>query len=403
MLDNQQGGGGTELLPALKRALAIPRDENVSRSVIIATDGYVSVEAEAFDLIRNNPGNVNMFAFGIGTSVNRHLIEGMARAGMGQPFVITKPEEAPAKARAFRTLIQSPVLTRVKTDFSGFEVYDVEPLSVPDVLADRPVILFGKWRGKAQGTITVSGVSGEGEYRETVNVSSVKPAGSNGALRYLWARHRIAMLSDYNMLQPDDERIKEVTELGLAYNLLTNYTSFIAVDSEVRNKTGKSTTVKQPLPLPEGVSDHAVGNAYAPSSAPAKMLRSRAAAAEEFASGGMVAQDKMEMKKGNPASKPLKVGGVTARGGLTKEAVRRSVEQQLQSLAGCFANTHPKGKTTIKATIDASGSIKSVTATSKEIKDKTVLECLQRAVKGLRFDASSTGRDTETTITIQIE
>ena len=66
--------------------------------MIIATDGYVSVEAEAFDLIRNNLGNANMFAFGIGTAVNRHLIEGMARAGMGEPFVITKPEEAPAKA-----------------------------------------------------------------------------------------------------------------------------------------------------------------------------------------------------------------------------------------------------------------------------------------------------------------
>ena len=316
--------------------------------MIIATDGYVSVEAEAFDLIRNNLGNANMFAFGIGTAVNRHLIEGMARAGMGEPFVITKPEEAPAKAQAFRTLIQSPVLTRIKTDFSGFDVYDVEPVSIPDVLADRPVIIFGKWRGKPQGTITVSGMSGEGEYRETVDVSSVKPAESNGALRYLWARHRIAMLSDYNLLRPDDKRIKEVTDLGLAYNLLTNYTSFVAVDSEVRNKTGKSTTVKQPLPLPEEcrimLSATPMHLRPLPRRCYGRKLQQR-----KNMHGRRVAQDKMETKKNKAASVSVKVGDVTASGGLTKEAVRRSVEQQLQSLAGCFPTTHPKAKITLKA------------------------------------------------------
>ena len=105
VINNQQGGGGTELLPALKRALALPKAEGFSRTIVIATDGYVSVEEEAFDLIRNNLDNANMFAFGIGSSVNRHLIEGMAHVGQGEPFLITKPEEASAKAEAFRKLI----------------------------------------------------------------------------------------------------------------------------------------------------------------------------------------------------------------------------------------------------------------------------------------------------------
>ena len=83
--------GGTRLLPALKKALSLQGTEGYSRNVVIVTDGYVSVEKEAFDLIRNNLGNANMFAFGIGSSVNRHLIEGMARVGMGEPFIITRP------------------------------------------------------------------------------------------------------------------------------------------------------------------------------------------------------------------------------------------------------------------------------------------------------------------------
>lgn len=82
---------------------------------------------------------------------------------------------------------------------------------------------------------------------------------NNIALRYLWARSRIATLGDFNLLRADDSRTKEITSLGLQYNLLTAYTSFVAIDSEIRNKDGKSQTVKQALPLPEGVSDYAVG------------------------------------------------------------------------------------------------------------------------------------------------
>ncbi|MBP1697876.1 MAG: von Willebrand factor type like domain, partial [Deltaproteobacteria bacterium] len=146
LIERQRGGGGTELLPALKRALSLPRSEGDSRSVVIVTDGYIMVEEETFDLIRKNLGDANMFTFGIGSSVNRHLLEGMARVGMGEPFVIGKPEETREKATEFRKMIESPVLTKIRVDFGKFNVYDVEPLSTPDVFAERPVILFGKWR-----------------------------------------------------------------------------------------------------------------------------------------------------------------------------------------------------------------------------------------------------------------
>jgi hypothetical protein len=104
MIEHQQGGGGTELLPALKRALSLKKEDGFARSVVIVTDGYVSVEEEAFDLIRKNLSNANMFAFGIGSSVNRHIIEGMAHVGMGEPFIITKPDAAQAQAERFRKL-----------------------------------------------------------------------------------------------------------------------------------------------------------------------------------------------------------------------------------------------------------------------------------------------------------
>ena len=258
-INKQQGGGGTELLPALKHALALPKSEGMSRTIVIATDGYVNVETQAFDLIRNKLGDANMFAFGIGSSVNRFLIEGMARMGQGEPFVLTNPEQAPAQADKFREYIQNPVLTQIDLDIDGFKAYDIEPPSIPDVLAERPVIYFGKWKGDPKGILTLSGYSGDEKYIQKFDVSDVGPRQENAALRYLWARHRIQVLGDYNLLQPDDERVEVITDLGLQYNLLTQYTSFVAIDSEVRNTEGDSTTIKQPLPLPQGVSDLAVG------------------------------------------------------------------------------------------------------------------------------------------------
>jgi len=258
-IDRQQGGGSTELLPALQRALNLPRAESVSRTIAIVTDGFVNVETEAFDLIRENLHNANMFTFGIGGSVNRFLIEGMARVGLGEPFVVTKPEEAAAQADKFRQYIQSPVLTQIRCDFHDFEAYDVEPVSIPDVLAQRPVLVFGKWRGAAAGAIELTGMTGSGEYRQTFRISDAERSEKNAALRYLWARKRIELLGDYNKLQKDDSRVKEITRIGLNYNLLTEYTSFIAVDEVIRNKTGQSDTVKQPVPLPKNVSNSAIG------------------------------------------------------------------------------------------------------------------------------------------------
>lgn len=260
LIDEQQGGGGTELIPALQKALALKGVEGYARSFVIATDGYVDVEKETFDLIRKNLGNASFFSFGIGSSVNRFIIEGMARVGGGEPFVIEQPDKAEAMAERFREYIQTPVLTNVHVSFPGFEVYDAEPLSVPSMYADRPLLIYGKYRGKPSGKILITGTTGEGKFSKTFDMSGLAASVENSALKYLWARNRIMLLDDYGKVPGDFEATKkEVLNLGLKYNLLTAYTSFIAIDSEVRNNTGQSTTVKQPLPLPQGVNNNAVG------------------------------------------------------------------------------------------------------------------------------------------------
>ncbi len=259
-MDNLRGGGGTELLSALKTAMELNPDDNYSRSFVILTDGYVSVEKQAFDYIRNNLGKANFFSFGIGSSVNRFLIEGLAHIGYGEPFIAVNKEEGNKLADKFTKYISTPLLTDIDMEISGFEAYDVLPEKMPDLFAERPLIVTGKYKGTPQGSIKITGTSGNEKYNKTWTIKKEISSDKAQALKYLWAREKIRLISDYNNLRKNEEYKKEIIALGKNYNLLTEYTSFIAIDSEVSNESGNISTVKQPLPLPQGVSNAAVAS-----------------------------------------------------------------------------------------------------------------------------------------------
>ncbi len=265
VIDNENGGGGTELVPALATALGLPRDESFSRTIVVITDGLVVAEQEAFEMIRSNLNRTNVFSFGIGSSVNRHLIEGIARAGQGEPFVVTEAAEAAAAAARFRDYVGAPVLTSMKVAFHGFEAYDIEPQILPDLFAQRPILVMGKWRGRRTGEIEVSGMRPTGPYVQRFRLRDAKPAEENSALRSLWARQTVARLSDFSSM-PDRDTVSRITSLGLTYSLLTRFTSFVAVVETVRNPGGDADSVTQPLALARGISVQGVG--YAAGSEP---------------------------------------------------------------------------------------------------------------------------------------
>ncbi len=259
LIEHSQGGGGTELLQAMKTAMSLPRKEGVARTMVVITDGYISAEKAVFANIQENLNNTNVFAFGIGSSVNRYLIEGIAKSGQGEPFVVLHPDQAEATVQRFHDYIAAPVLTDIGIQFNGIAAYDIEPVKIPDLFAQRPIIVFGKWRGKPEGSITLTGKNGAGEYLQTFNVSDQARAKNSQGLGYLWASSRVARLSDYSPNTADAKQKAEIVNLGLSYNLLTAFTSFVAVAEEIHNPEGDAQEVTQPLTLPKGVSNLAVG------------------------------------------------------------------------------------------------------------------------------------------------
>lgn len=240
--NNGYGGGGTELLPALRKAFQMETDDKISRTFVILTDGYVTVEREAFELIRTQLNKANVYSFGIGTSVNRWLIEGMARAGKGNSFVVMNPNETKKTANKFISYIQSPVLSHINVDYGDLDVYDLDMPSIPDVTGKRPIVVYGKWKGKKTGNVTLKGDAANGALTFTSSVEAAPSLTEHSALRYLWAKNKIIILDDEQQApaiaqagKPTDYK-QVITDLGLKYNLLTKYTSFIAIDENIRVK-----------------------------------------------------------------------------------------------------------------------------------------------------------------------
>jgi hypothetical protein len=197
----------------------------------------------------------------------------MARAGQGSPLVIVNEQDAQQQADNYKRYLSAPVLTNVKANFGSWQVSDVEPISLPDVMAERPIVIFGKYKGKPTGKMSVQGLGANGQtVTIDVDLSKHQASPANSALQYLWARSKVTTLHDYNSLKVSTETIQEITDLGLKYHLVTPYTSFIAVDAVARESEGKDKTVYQALPMPQGVS---IGAPAAGSAAkPGSVLRS---------------------------------------------------------------------------------------------------------------------------------
>lgn len=234
-LSNERGGGGTELLTALKRAMELPKQDKYSRSVILITDGFISADLEVIEYLSENLDKGNVFPFGIGNSVNRYLIEGLANISMSEPFIITDMKDANKEADKFKEYIEAPVMTDIKIEYEGFDAYDIVPEKIPDVFAQRPIIISGKYKGHPSGIVRVSGQNGKQEMKTYFQVENFAQMDTSQVLKYLWARRKLQTLQDFPgpySYRNSDENKQAIIDLGLKYHLMTNHTSFVAVDTE---------------------------------------------------------------------------------------------------------------------------------------------------------------------------
>ena len=254
-IGRQRGGGGTEMLPALLAAFALPPDPARVRVVVFVTDGYVGNEDQILGAIGKVVGDARIYTVGIGSSVNHFLLDRMADLGRGAYTFIRPDANAGAAVERFRAWVTKPYLTDLTVDWGALSIADVSPERLRDLGSGQTLAVVGRYLEPGQGEVVVRGRLAGAHWEQRIQVQLPEREERHEALGELWARGRIEELL---LSSPGDatESVRAgVTSLALEYRLMSPFTSFVAVDdSRVVNPSGEATTVQQAVPLPEGVS-----------------------------------------------------------------------------------------------------------------------------------------------------
>ena len=247
-------GGGTEIDNAIRTAFATRQPENTLRIVVFLSDGYIGNEAQVLRTLNQQIGQARVYAFGVGSSVNRYLLDAMADEGRGYARYVPVGEDAGEVAQTLAADLKTPLLTDISIDWGDLDVTEVTPTRIPDLFAGQGLRIYARHAGTETAQVTVKGLV-QGRMAEMPVTLTLTDNADASALPLVWARTRIASLTRQVALgQNADAADAEITRLGLNFSLQTQNTSFVAVSQKRVNSTGQSATpASVPLPIPAGV------------------------------------------------------------------------------------------------------------------------------------------------------
>ncbi|MBI5249334.1 MAG: VWA domain-containing protein [Desulfomonile tiedjei] len=262
-LNSLEAQGGTWMGPAVEKVCNSPAPSNRLRIVTFMTDGYVGNDFEIISLVKQLRGKSRWFPFGTGHSVNRFLLDQMARVGGGEPEYILLNSPGEEIAKKFYSRIATPVLTDITLRYEGMTLEEVYPEAVADLWAQKPMIFKARYSDPGKGTVTVKGFAGGKPYTQVLNVDLPEKETRNASLPSLWARSKVDDLMDRDWMgvqrgTPDQGIKDEIVKTALEYRLMTQFTSFVAVEEAIVTVGGEPTRVVVPVEMPDGVSREGV-------------------------------------------------------------------------------------------------------------------------------------------------
>ncbi|MEP6944277.1 MAG: VIT and VWA domain-containing protein [Acidobacteriota bacterium] len=255
-LAEREGYGGTEMMKAIKAALEPSDAQDHLRIVCFMTDGEVGNDDEIVAEVQRHP-NARVFSFGIGQSVNRALLDKIAIEGKGEAEYVALEDDGSRAAKKFYERVRTPLLTDLSVDWNGMPVADVYPGRLTDLFSAKPVILHGRYTRGANGIIRLRGKLAGQPYVREIKVDLPENNSGNPGLSTLWARTRIDELSTARLKAPTEKAGADldalITNIGLEFGLMTQFTSFVAVEDRIVNPNGSPASVAVPSVLPQGM------------------------------------------------------------------------------------------------------------------------------------------------------
>lgn len=268
-LASTSGEGGTEMMTAIKTALEPSDNQSHMRIVCFMTDGYVGNDQGIIAEVKRHQ-NARVFAFGIGSSVNRFLLDKLAEAGRGDVEYVALNDDGSAAAKRFHQRIRNPLLTDISIDWNGLPVSDIYPQRIPDLFGAKPVIVTGRFTAPGIGTIRLKGKMAGNDFEREIPVTLPEWMALHDVLAPLWARARVDDLMGQDFVGAQNGRMRPdlkstITQLGMEFRLLTQFTSFVAVEEMMVTDGGQLRRIDVPVDVPEGVDrNSAYGNTGGP-------------------------------------------------------------------------------------------------------------------------------------------
>ena len=254
-LRDLRADGGTDVLVGIAKALATaPKEEGRVQYLVLVGDGYVGNEAEICARLSGELGDRRVFAVGVGSSVNWHLMHLLATVGRGAVTDLPLDGEPSAPMIRFMDAVTRPALQAARIDWSRGDVDEVLPSGLPDIVAGRPVTVVGRYdrAGRAQATLRGWLRGSKAEVPLAFDLSGRR---GGDALSRIWARAKVSQLSFDALVgrRAHGAARREILDTALAFGIASPYTSFVAVDGSTITAGSARTTVVQPVAMPEGV------------------------------------------------------------------------------------------------------------------------------------------------------
>ncbi|HIP52364.1 MAG TPA: marine proteobacterial sortase target protein [Campylobacterales bacterium] len=243
--------GGTNIKPALNKALEQSSEDGYLKQIIFLTDGSVGNEEELFKHIKAKLTDERLFTIAIGTAPNVYFMRQAAKYGRGVFTHINNTQMINKQISDLFYQIKNPVLRDVKISFENNQEIEYFPKNIPDLYLGEPLMVYIKTKNKENGKIIINGKLLDEEWNREIQYSSLAP--SKGIAK-LWAKKKIEHLMDQKIVGVKESTIKkQVTPLALQYGLMSKYTSFVAVEEKVSRPQEEVLTQKQvPNLIPEG-------------------------------------------------------------------------------------------------------------------------------------------------------
>lgn len=245
-----QSGGGTEMLSALQAAFRDEAETGYIRQVMFITDGAVGNEQALFSTIQRKLGNSRLFTVGIGSAPNSHFMRKAAQFGRGSFTHIGKVSEVQKKMTALFTKLDNPIVSDIQINWPKGTQVESYPNRLPDLYNGEPLVVALK-TSTLQGSLSLTGNTAGNPWQQELQLNGVQ---NHFGVATLWAKEKIASLLDEKTTgRPESEVRQAVLDVALTHQLVSPYTSFIAIEQVISRPSEEDMATKAvPNARPEG-------------------------------------------------------------------------------------------------------------------------------------------------------